>query len=150
MAVTQNLGRNVQQNLPAVGGGAVGIGGVAGLREFADLQNGQPFSLVGEPGSTVGRLTRPSVAFGLGAGALTGLLYLGGLGPNALEDFYLGHTLTAIPSGAVSAALPKEATSTSNGSTAAARRQRAMADTNRSNGEFSPSGGRSAGTTPAN
>lgn len=154
MAITQNLGRNVQDNLPTVGGGAIGVGATAAIREFADVQDGQPFSLVGDdPTSTIGRLTRPSVAYGLGAGALSGILYLGGLGPNSLEDFYLAHTLTALPSGAISAALPKEATD--GGSTASP--QRPMRDTARQrqarqNGgsEFDPTGGTSAETMPAN
>lgn len=154
MAINQNIGRNIESNLPTVGGGAVGVAAPAALREFADLQDGQPFSLVGDPSSAVGRLTRPSVAYGLGMGALSGLLYLGGIGPDTLEEFYLAHSLTALPAGAVSAALPKEAS----GASGAAARQRAMRETSTSQsgpsrngqGEFSPSGGVSAETRPAN
>lgn len=157
MAVSQRrIRRDIQSNLPLVGGGAVGVGGPATLREFADIQDGQPFSLIGDPGTTVGRLTRPSVAYGLGAGALTGVLYLGGLGPGALEDFYLAHTLTALPAGAASAALPKEAQNGGGGggggNTQAAsqrmvrERRQVRAD---GQGEFGPSGGQSADTRDA-
>lgn len=120
MAVsTARMQRNVGRNLPSIGGGAVGIAAPATLREFADVQDGQEFTLLGDPGTTVGRLTRPSVAWGLGAGALTGVLYWMGAGPSALEDFYLAHTVTAIPTGLVSAALPREAPGGSGGGSTA-------------------------------
>lgn len=146
----QNIGRQVERNLPLVGGGAVGVGAPAILREFADVQNGQPFSLLGEPGSTLFRLTRPSVAWGLGAGAATGLLWMLSAGPDALEDFYMAHTITALPSGALSAALPVEASGNGGGGQQQSGMPRRVRESRAtSDGEFEPSGGRSPDTRPA-
>lgn len=109
MAVNQNLGMTVRENVPEIAGGAVGIGLPVTLRETVDVRNGQAVSLLGEPGSLLARLTSPSVSWGLGAGALTGALWWADVGGDTLKDFYMAHTVTAIPSGAVSALMPKEA-----------------------------------------
>lgn len=88
-----------------------GVGGTVSLREFVDVSQGP---LVGSPGTTVGRVTVPSAAYGIG----TGLLALGGwwvMGRGSLKDFLLAHGITAVPSGAVSALLPKSGTTTTAG-----------------------------------
>lgn len=156
MAVSQaRMRRNVQDNLPIVGGGGVGVAAPAALREFADVQNGQPFSIIGDdPTSVVGRLSRPSVAYGLVGGTLSGLLWMADVGPSALQEFYIGHTLTALPAGAASAALPVEG-SGGGGETAqqqsqAQRMRRRSRSAPGSNGEFAAADGRSPETSPAN
>jgi len=153
MAIQQNIGRDLTRNLPMVGGGALGVGMPFGLREFADVQDGEAFSLLGNPGSTLHKLTRPSVAYGLGMGALTGALYLVSAGPDSLEDFYLAHSATAIPSGIASAVLPVEAPGGGSGQTAGMGRSRSSpsrSQQSQSASEFSPNGGRSPATQPAN
>lgn len=97
MAVVQRL----SDNAPEIGGGITGVGGTVALREFMD-QNGP---LIGQAGTTTGRLGLPSVLYGLGTGTLAGLgWWMTGRG--TLNDFLLAHSVTAIPSGAVSAAMP--------------------------------------------
>lgn len=152
MAVTSNLSRSVSENAPEIGGGVVGVGVPVTLRETLDMQDGQPFALVGEPGSIEHRLTRPSVAYGLGAGSLTGLLWMMGVGPRALEDFYLAHTLTAVSAGTISALMPKGGGN--GGSTATATRgtgggTATRQTTAQQDGEFAPAGGRSGEMAPA-
>lgn len=154
MAVsTRRMNRRLQQNLPVVGGGAVGLGTTVGLRQFVDVQDGTDVAIVGQPGSLMHRLTRPSSAYGLGVGGLSGLLWVMGVGPDWLQDLYLGHAATAIPAGAASAAVPRTAAGGGSGDTATP--QRAIRDTGRSNGqqsvgEFAPADGRSAMTDRAN
>lgn len=152
MAMTPNVGMDVRQNFPAIGGGAVGVGAPAVLREFADVQNNQPFSLIGDPGSMLHRISRPSVVWGLGVGGVSGALYMVSAGPEALEDFYLAHALTSIPTGVLSAIFPAEPCPTEPVPEAASGMDRVPQE-NRpsSNGssEFSPSGGRSQETAPA-
>lgn len=156
MAISQaTLGRNIQRNLPMIGGAGVGVGAPATLREFVDVQDGQPFSIVGEPGSTLGRLSRPSVAWGLGAGTATGLLWWLTDDMNPLNDFLFAHTVAAIPTGAASAALPKEGSGGGGGGSGqAARSQRVIREPRSgspsADGEFAASGGTSPGTQPAN
>lgn len=153
MAIAQGVGANIGDNMTTIGGGVVGVGAPALLRETADVQNGQAFSLIGDPGSTLARVSRPSVVWGLGVGGLTGALWVADVGPSWLHDFYMAHAITAIPTGAVSALLPKQA----GASTAAAssRSQRALRESRpgsspSGNGEFGPAGGRSQETSPAN
>lgn len=149
MAVSSAMGFDVQKNLPQIGGGVVGVGVPVALRETMDTEVGP---LVGEPGSMLARVSRPSSAWGLGAGGLTGLLYALGVGPDSLQDFYLAHSLTAIPTGAASAFLPKGTGGTTAG-TSSRTRQRMTQESvggNSANGEFGPSGGRNAETAPAN
>lgn len=153
MAVAQNLGRTVSRNAPEIGGGIVGVGVPVLLRETVDVRDGQAFSLAGDPGSMLAKLTRPSVAYGVGAGGLTGALYLAGIGPKMLHDFYLTHSITGVATGIGSALVPKEAAPGGGGSGATARARTLTESTKTGgsgNGEFSPSGGRSAETTPAN
>lgn len=102
------IGQRLSRNAPEIGGGITGVGGTVALREFADVQMGP---LLGTAGTTLGRISTPSVAYGLG----TGLLALGGwwtLGRGSSKDFLLAHGITALPSGAVSALLPKSGTTT--------------------------------------
>lgn len=154
MAVSPaRMRRNVESNLPTVGGAGFGVAAPATLREFADVQNGQPFSLVGQPDTVVGRLTRPSVAWGLGVGTITGLLWGLGAGPSMLQDVYLAHTLTAIPTAAASAAFPVEAmtggTTTASGQAAGVSMPAERRPS--SNGsDFNPAGGQTPDTSPAN
>lgn len=140
MAVTQNVTRSLQDNAPEIAGGMVGVGVPVALREFADVEVG---SLVTGQGPMVARLTRPSVVYGIGGGALTGLLWAMDVGPRMLEDFYLAHTITGVTTGVASAAIPKQATTTTTGTQPAAGRtgrQRATAD---GGGEFAPADGNS-------
>lgn len=133
-----NVGRNIQRNAPEIGGGMVGVGAPVALREFADVQQGP---IVGDQGEMVARLTTPSVAYGLGAGTLTGILWAAGVGPNWLEDLYMAHTITAIPTGIASAVLPKEGGGGGGGGSAATvRRAPAVAD---GGDEFAPADGAS-------
>lgn len=105
MAVTTNVTRRLQDNAPEIAGGMVGVGAPVTLREFADEEVGP---LLTGRGDLAARLTRPSVLWGLGAGTVTGVLWWMGVGPDMLEDFYLAHTLTGIPTGIASAAVPKQ------------------------------------------
>lgn len=157
MAVSQRAGFNIGENAPTIGGGVVGVGAPALLRETMDVQNGQEVSLVGDPGSTLARLSRPSAAWGLGVGAVTGALWSMNVGPSWFQDFALAHAIAAIPTGAVSALLPKQAASAQ--ATAQARSQRALREPRPApapsmpasqNGEFGPAGGRTQETSPAN
>lgn len=103
MAITQR----VSDNIPEIGGGVTGVGGTVALREFVDVRNGQVTTLFGDPGTTLGRLGRPSVVYGLGSG----LAALGGwwlAGRSGLSDFLFAHGVTGIPSGAGSAVWPKQ------------------------------------------
>lgn len=103
MAIAQNmnLGRSVRRNAPEIAGGAVGVGLPVALRETIDA-NGP---LLSGRGQAVDTLTTPSVAWGVGVGALTGLGYLADVGPETLRDFMLVHAITGIPTGLGSAAL---------------------------------------------
>lgn len=95
----------MQQEAPLIGGAGVGVGVPFLLRETADMQNCAPnflFELEGAQG-----FATASVAYGLGAGALTGALWLGGVGPEAVQDFSKAHTLTAIPAGLLSGLAPR-------------------------------------------
>lgn len=138
--VVQNLSRNVQENAPEIGGGMVGVGVPVALREFMDVSQGP---LLTGQGDIVARLTRPSVAYGLGAGAVTGALWFMDVGPDMANDFFLAHTATAVPTGIASAILPKEASSAAGSSPSASRarrtRQPAVSD---GGSEFAPAGGR--------
>lgn len=152
MAVSQAMGFDVQENLPQIGGGIVGVGAPAALRETADVQVGP---LVGDPGSTLARVSRPSVAWGLGVGGLTGALWAMDVGPDELHDFYLAHSLTAIPTGAISALLPKQAPTAQARGSSPITSQRSIRESRpgsngSTNGEFGPSGGQSQETAPAN
>lgn len=153
MAVgTVNLMRSARRNAPEIGGGVVGVGAPVALRELADVRDGREVSIIGEPGSLMARLTRPSVAWGLGAGSITGALWMLGAGPRWLQDFYLTHTLTGIPSGAVSALVPRESP-TGGGAGAESRLmgdQRPGSRGSRGGGsDFDPAGGQSVETEPA-
>lgn len=144
MAVQNTVMRNLQANAPEIGGGMVGVGAPVALREFVDVQQGP---LVTGQGDLVARATTPSVLYGLGGGALSGLLWWAGVGPNWLEDLYLAHTVTAIPTGIASAVLPKGSGGGGGGSAAGVRRtqtRRVTADGGSEfdqTGEFSPAGG---------
>lgn len=150
--VTQNISRSIQRNGPEIGGGVVGVGAPVALREFADVRNGEEVSLIDGQGEILSRLTRPSVAWGLGAGGLTGLLWAMDVGPRWLQDFYLTHAITGIPTGVGSALMPVEAGSTS---TSAMSRLQSMMGNGQatqdggSDGEFAPAGGSSTETQPA-
>lgn len=152
MAVNQRqMKRRLKNNVPVVGGGAVGLGTVVGLRQFVDVQEGATVSIVGSEGSLLARLSRPSAAYGLGVGGLSGLLWLADVGPNWLHDVYLGHAITSIPAGAASAAVPREPAGGGGGSGATQGMiQRSMQSPSSSagDGEFQPAGGQSAMTAP--
>jgi hypothetical protein len=99
-------------NLEPIVGGSVGVGTTVALREMLDEEGG----LVGNPGTVLDRLTRPSVLAGLGGGILTGALwYLDNEGimettPFGVDNmFWATHSVTATSSGAASALFPKAA-----------------------------------------
>lgn len=149
---SRRMQRRLKENVPIVGGGAVGLGTVVGLRQFVDVQEGATVSIIGSEGSMAARLTRPSTAYGLGLGGLSGILWLADIGPDWIQDAYLGHALTAIPAGAASAAVPVEPEG-GNTASATATRQRPVSESrpgSNGQGEFAPTGGRSAETQPAN
>lgn len=157
MAVSQRqMKRRLRNNVPVVGGGAVGLGSVVGLRQFVDVQEGATVSIVGSEGSMLARLTRPSSAYGLGVGGLSGLLWLANVGPNWLQDVYMGHAITAIPAGAASAAVPREPGDGGEPQAMAQRAMRSMTGGNSSSStsgvssgaEFQPAGGQSSETAP--
>jgi len=144
MAVVQRI----RENGPMLGGAGVGVGAPVALREFADVQDGQEMSLLGSPGSLEARLTRPSVLWGLGAGTVTGALWFMDVGPSWLQEFALGHALSGVPAGAVSAAFPVSAGSGSgSGSSSPSGRTPhpvppAVGSGNSNNGsDFDPAGG---------
>lgn len=151
MAVTSNVARNLSVAAPEIAGGMVGVGAPIALREFVDVQQGP---LVTGQGSMVERITMPSVVWGVGAGTVTGLLWWMDVGPDFLQDLYLAHTITGIPTGIASAALPKEA---SGGGGAAASRStvrrsssgRTAARATDGGSDFDDSGGSSSEFEPA-
>lgn len=151
MAVSNGMGigRALRRNAPEVTGGVVGVGAPVALREFADVRDGQAVSLIGEPGTTVGDLTRPSVAWGLGAGGLTGVLWLMDIGGPPFRDFYLAHALTGIPTGVAFLLLPREASGGGNGGGESLSQRAVQESRPSSNGEFSPTDGESQETQPA-
>lgn len=155
MAVAQGVGvpQLLRDNSSELAGGVVGVGAPVALRETVDVRGGQEFSLVGEQGSMLARLTRPSVAWGLGVGGVTGLLWLMDMGGRPLKDFYLTHSLTAIPAGAASALMPREASGGGGTGTARTRIDRATSNGETGGGgrgEFAPADGTSTETEPAN
>lgn len=152
MAAMQNVGRTIRRNGSEIGGGVVGVGAPVALREFADVRNGQEVSLIEGRGEMLARLTRPSVAWGLGVGGLSGLLWAAGVGPRWLHEFYATHALTSIPIGAVSAAMPVTAGGGGGGGGGTQGTQGTISrstPSSSSNGEFAPAGGTSPDTQPA-
>lgn len=157
MAVGMNrrMLRRKLPNAPQTVGGAVGVGAPVVLRETADVRDGQAVTLLGEPSSALGRLTSPSAAWGLGVGALTGALWWMDAGGQALQDFYLAHTATGIPTGVASALLPKagEVGATEQSRVQSMLASRASSPTpapgSQHDGEFEPSGGSSSETQAA-
>lgn len=113
--------------LESYAGGATGLGGTVALRQTMDSKGG----LLGEPGTTLDRATRPSVVYGVGSGLLSAALWwLDEKGtdttPGGIDNaFWATHSLTALPSGAVSALLPVSAQS-GDGSTQTVTRKSSM------------------------
>lgn len=148
----------VNENLDSIAGGTVGVGAPVVLRETADVRGGEPISLLGAPGSALARATRPSVAWGVGVGSLTGALWWMDVGGKALQDFYLAHTVTGIPTGLASALMPKQVGSGSAGeqvvrSLSELRPGSTGSPNNgesQSSDEFAPADGTSPDTQPAN
>lgn len=131
MAVAENLARAIPRTGPEIGGSAVGIGLPVALRETVDVDGGEPVSLIGDPNSLVGKWTRPSVAWGVGVGGLTGLLWwLNMGGDEALQDFYFAHTVTAVPTGLGSLLFPKAGTGMGDTAVSALRRATEERDNN--------------------
>lgn len=127
MAIVQRL----SDNAPELSGGVTGVGGTVALREFLDINaDGTANNLLGSSGSTLARVSRPSTAYGVG----TGLAALAGwwlTGRGALNDYLLAHGITGIPSGAVSAALPKQASGSTATTSARGTRTRSRSTTRR-------------------
>lgn len=145
----RNPGRTVRNNLPEIAGGSVGIGAPLALRETVDVRAGQPMPLLGEPGSMLARWTRPSVAWGVGVGSLTGLLWWRDVGGRAFQDFSLAHAVTGIPTGVGSALLPKQTAAASGEEQRFLSDVRGMVSGSANDGEFAPAGGTSPETQPA-
>lgn len=105
--------------LQPAAGGVLGVGGTVALREMFDQDGG----LMGDQGTLLDRVTRPSVIYGVGSGAVAGALwYLDDsrmmnttLGPID-NSLYATYSLTGVSSGAASALFPVDASgSPSNG-----------------------------------
>lgn len=98
-----------------VGGAVTGVGAPLALRRTVDVRpDGTPRTLVGEPGTLVGRVWRPSAAWGIIGGGLTGLAHVAddmldlGLLPDDVSDFFMWHAITGVPTGVGMAAFPEE------------------------------------------
>lgn len=107
-----------------VTGAVTGVGAPLALRQTVDMRpDGTPRTLVGEPGTLLGRVWRPSAAWGIFGGGLTGLLSVAdgmldmGMLPDDVSDFMMWHAITGVPTGVGMAAFPAEASG--GGSTAA-------------------------------
>lgn len=78
-------------------GGAAGAGGTIAMRQFVD-----------EPGTS--RLRQPSALYGLGTGALAGALWYTDFDvPFLGDDFWASHAISALPTGMLMAAFPRQA-----------------------------------------
>lgn len=91
-----------------VGGGVAGGTTTAVVRDQFDVRGGAQAPLVGDPGTTIGRLGLPSVLWG----GVTGLGSLAAwwitMGPRAFDDALLGYGLGGVGAATVSALLPKQ------------------------------------------
>lgn len=146
MAMAQGVGRNLQENIPELGGGVVGVGVPIALRERVDLETGP---LVGDPGTIPARLSTPSVAWGLGMGSVTGALWLLEVGPEWVQDFSLAHAATGIPTGIGSALLPKAASDDDGGGGSAQTRLGRSTSPSGAAGEFDAADGASPEAQPS-
>lgn len=116
--------------LESYAGGVTGVGGTVALRQTMDKKGG----LLGDPGSLLDRLTRPSVIYGVGTGALAGGLYWmdenrrADTTPFGIDNTFWGtHALTGVTSGTVSALLPATVSPDgTNGGTQTVTRDRTM------------------------
>lgn len=140
MAIQQTVARNA----PEIGGGVVGVGVPVALRETLDVRDGQVNNLLGEPDGILGRISRPSSAWGIGVGSLTGALWAMDVGPQWLHDFYLTHSITGIPTGIASAAMPRSVDGGSgggSGATVSRSRRMTRQSSDGETGDFDPADG---------
>lgn len=108
-----------RQTSVGVGGGIAGGTTTAAVRERFDVKaDGSPRTLFGDPGTPLGTLGMPSVAWGLGTGlASLGLWWADFSGmattaPRDMEELWLGYGLGGVAAGTVSALMPKAGAST--------------------------------------
>lgn len=99
--------------LQTAAGGVLGAGGTTALYKTMDMQDGEPNNLLGDPDSITGRLSRPSVLFGLGGGLFSaGMWYLDNERivntPDALDGLWQGMVYGGVPAGAAAALFPAE------------------------------------------
>lgn len=112
-----------RQTAVGVGGGVAAGTTTAAIRERFDVApDGTQRTLFGQPGTPLGTLGTPSVAWGLGTGALSlGLWWADFAGmattaPRDLEELWLGMGLGGVAAGTVSALMPKTGGSTATAS----------------------------------
>lgn len=108
-------GRRMSQKrenaVSVVVGGGFGVSAGFALRGLADVVDGREVSVIGEPGTTAAKWTRPSVVYGLGGGSMSLLLYLAEMGSPSIRRMLLGNGLAAVSIGVFSLLAPKRATS---------------------------------------
>lgn len=150
-----NRARVDRQTAVGVGGGVAAGTTTAAIRERFDVApDGTQRTLFGQPGTPLGTLGTPSVAWGLGAGALSlGLWWADFSGmmstaPRDLEELWLGMGLGGVAAGTVSALMPKTSGSTT---TASASRGGAVASRTlrQPSGSGNSSGGSGSDLQPA-
>lgn len=108
-----------RQTSVGVGGGVAGGTTTAAVRERFDVKaDGTQRTLIGDPGTPLGTLGMPSVAWGLGTGLVSlGLWWADFSGmattaPRDMEELWLGYGLGGVAAGTVSALLPKAGATT--------------------------------------
>lgn len=141
-----------RQTAVGVGGGVAAGTTTAAIRERFDVApDGTQRTLFGQPGTPLGTLGTPSVAWGLGTGALSlGLWWADFAGmattaPRDLEELWLGMGLGGVAAGTVSALMPKTSgsTATATGGSATTRTLRQPSGSGNSSG----GGGGGSGTS---
>lgn len=108
MGLEQFGGRRFDGMTAEVAGGVTGVGVPVVLRETVDDEVGP---LLGESGTTLARVTKPSAAWGIGGGAATAALWWADMTvlmdriPDGASEFFMWHAMTGIPTGVASAVL---------------------------------------------
>lgn len=148
--------RRTQRMVPEIAGATSGVGIPVVLRETVDEEMGP---LIGEEGTTLGRVGRPSAAWGIFGGLTSGAVWWvdGPLGmdvvPDTLSDFLMWYAVTGVPTGIASAALPKNsgggAEAASEPGTSSAGRSLRDVSSNSGSGGTSGSSGRASSDFPS-
>lgn len=138
--------------LQTISGGVLGAGGTVALRQTMDTQDGQPNNFLGEPNSIQGRLSRPSVIYGLGGGLLSGALVYADREryidtPDMLDGVFEGLMYSGIPAGVASAVFPAEASQESSTSTQAVQQRISKSEFQDAGGEMKEEKGGTSDTS---